>query len=191
MAAKKSGHGNAHVPRRWHEQRWLTDVVVRAENIDWDQPRSGQTIGPIGTEATLEVNWAKARIRKFDDIAPAFIAAAERRERMAAEAAAQGHVATAAENHYAAAILYTPAVWAITDDGDWLRQLYMRINANYAAWMKHAPHKVERIELPFGSGKLPAYWHLPPGYSGGRLPTVLASGGMDTDRKSTRLNSSH
>ena len=64
-----------HAPRRWHEQRWLTDVVVRAENIDWDQPRSGQTIGPIGTEATFEVNWAKARIRKYDDIAPAFIAA--------------------------------------------------------------------------------------------------------------------
>ena len=73
-------------PRRWHEQRWLTDVVVRAENIDWDQPRSGQTIGPIGSEATLEVNWAKARIRQYDDIAPAVIAAAERRERMAEEA---------------------------------------------------------------------------------------------------------
>ena len=167
-------------PRRWHEQRWLTDVVVRAENIDWDQPRSGQTIGPIGSEATLEVNWAKARIRKYDDIAPAFIAAAERRERMAEEATARGHLVSAAENHYAAAILYTPAVWAITDDDNWLRRLYARINANYAAWMTRAPHKVERIELPFGNGKLPAYWHLPPGYSGGRLPTVLASGGMDT-----------
>ena len=146
----------AHGPRRWHEQRWLTDVVVRAENIDWDQPRSGQTIGPIGTEATLEVNWAKARIRKYDDIAPAFIAAAERRERAAEEAEQRGHAVTAAENHYAAAILYTPAVWAITDDDDWLRRLYVRINANYAAWIKHAPHKVERIELPFGGGKLPA-----------------------------------
>ena len=110
-------------PRRWHEQRWLTDVVVRAENIDWDQPRSGQTISPIGSEATLEVNWAKARIRKYDDIAPAFIAAAERRERMAEEATARGHLVSAAENHYAAAILYTPAVWAITDDDVWLRRL--------------------------------------------------------------------
>lgn len=170
-------------PRRWHEQRWLTDVVVRAENIDWDQPRSGQTIGPIGSEATLEVNWAKARIRKYDDIAPAFIAAAERRERMAEEATARGYLVSAAENHYAAAILYTPAVWAITDDDDWLRRLYARINANYAAWMTRAPHKVERIELPFGNGRLPAYWHLPPGYSGGRLPTVLASGGMDTRKE--------
>jgi pimeloyl-ACP methyl ester carboxylesterase len=173
----------AHGPRRWHEQRWLTDVVVRAENIDWDQPRSAQTIAPIGTEATLEVNWAKARIRKYDDIAPAFVAAAERRERMAAEAAARGYAVTAAENHFAAAILYTPAVWAITDDDDLLRQIYTRINANYAAWMKHAPHRVERFELPFGNGKLPVYWHLPPGYSGGRLPTVLATGGMDTRKE--------
>ena len=28
-----------------------------------------------------------------------------------------------------------------------MRQIYARINANYAAWMKHAPHKVERFEL--------------------------------------------
>ena len=174
---------NAHGPRRWHEQRWLTDVVVRAENIDWDQPRGAQTIAPIGSEATLEVNWAKSRIRKYDDIAPAFIAAAERRERMAADAEARGHAVSAAEHHFAAAILYTPAVWAITDDDAWLRTLYARINANYASWMQHAPHKVERFELPFGKGKLPVYWHLPPGYTGGRIPTVLATGGMDTRKE--------
>jgi pimeloyl-ACP methyl ester carboxylesterase len=174
---------NAYGPRRWHEQRWLTDVVVRAENIDWDQPRGAQTIAPIGSEATLEVNWAKSRIRKYDDIAPSFIAAAERRERMAADAEAQGHAVSAAEHHFAAAILYTPAVWAITDDDAWLRALYVRINANYAAWMQHAPHKVERFELPFGAGKLPVYWHLPPGYNGGRIPTVLATGGMDTRKE--------
>lgn len=170
-------------PRRWHEQRWLMDVVVRAENIDWDQPRTAQTVNPIGTEAALEVNWVKQRIRKFEDIAPAFVAASERRERMAQEAEERGHLVTAAEHRFAAAILLTPAVWAVTEDDAWLRKLYGRLNANYAAWMKHAPHQVQRFELPFGSAALPVYLHTPVGYSGGRLPTILATGGMDTRKE--------
>jgi pimeloyl-ACP methyl ester carboxylesterase len=170
-------------PRRWNEQRWLLDVTVRAENIDWDQPRTGQTVNPIGTEAAMEVNWAKLQIRKYDDIAPAFVAASERRERMAQEAEQRGHLITAREHHFAAAILLTPAVWAVTEDDAWLRKLYDRLNANYAEWMKHAPHKVQRFELPFGNGALPVYLHTPVGYSGGRLPTILATGGMDTRKE--------
>lgn len=170
-------------PRRWREQRWLTDLAVRAESIDWDQPRTAQTVNPIGTEAAMEVNWVKQRIRKFEDIAPAFVAAAERRERRAREAEGRGHLVTAREHYFAAAILLTPAVWAITDDDPWLRKLYDRLNANYAAWMKHAPHGVQRFELPFERGALPVYLHTPVGYSGGRLPTILASGGMDTRKE--------
>lgn len=175
----KSKHG----PRRWHEQRWLLDVAIRAENIDWDQPRGAQTVSVIGTEAAAEVNWAKERIRKYDDIAPAFIAASERRERMAREAEARGFVVAAREHYFAAAILLTPAAWAITDDDAWLRKVYVRLNANYAAWIKYAPHKIQRFDLPFGSTFLPVYLHTPVGYSGGRLPTVLATSGMDTRKE--------
>ena len=181
MSGTDSGARNG--PRRWHAQRWLMDIAVRAENIDWDQPRGAQTVNPIGTEAAMEVNWAKQQIRKFDDIAPAFIAASERRERMARDAEQHGHLITARENYFAAAILLTPAVWAITEDDAWLRKLYERLNANYAAWMKNAPHKVQRFELPFGRGALPVHLHLPAGYSGGRLPAVLATGGMDTRKE--------
>jgi dienelactone hydrolase len=170
-------------PRRWHEQRWALDVAIRSESIDWDQPRTAQTIGPIGPEAAMEVNWARQQIRKYDDIAPAFIVASERRERMAKEAEAAGHIVTAREHYFAAALLLTPAAWAITEDDDWLRKVYQRLNANYAAWVKHAPHKVERVDLPFGNATLPAYWHLPLGYSGGRVPTILASTGMDTRKE--------
>jgi dienelactone hydrolase len=172
-----------HGPRRWHEQRWLLDVTIRAENIDWDQPRTAQTVSVIGAEAAMDVNWAKERIRKYDDIAPAFAAASARRERMAQEAEARGHLVTAREHYFAAAILLTPAVWAITDDDAWLRKLYGRLNGNYAAWMKYAPHKVQRFELPFGKAALPVYLHTPVGYGGGRLPTVLATSGMDTRKE--------
>lgn len=170
-------------PRRWHEQRWLVDTVIRAESIDWEQPRSAYTLRPIGTDAALEFNWAKQRIRKFDDIAPAFIAAAARRERTAREAEERGHFVTAREDYFAAAIMLTPAVWAITDDDALLRSLYHRLNANYAGWMRYAPHQVQRFELPFGKGVLPVYLHTPPGHREGRLPTILASGGMDSRKE--------
>lgn len=170
-------------PRRWHEQRWLLDATIRAESIDWDQPRSAQTIRPIGADAAAEVNLLKTRVRKFADIAPVFEAAAERHERMAKEAEGRGHLVTAREEHFTAAILLTASAWAVTEDDLHLRRIYDRMNANYAAWMKNAPHKVERVELPFGAGKFPAYLHLPRGYSGGRLPAVLAVGGMDTRKE--------
>jgi dienelactone hydrolase len=170
-------------PRRWHEQRWALDLAIRAESIDWDQPRTAQTIAPIGVDAAQEVNWARQQVRKFDDIAPAFIAASERRERMAKEAEAAGHIVTAREHYFAAALLLTPAAWAITEDDDWLRKVYERLNANYGAWAKYAPHKVERVDLAFGKGALCAYLHLPIGYDGGRVPTILASTGMDTRKE--------
>src|SRR5262245_5637731 len=178
-----SDHKGRRGPRRWHEQRWLLDATIRAESIDWDQPRSFQTIRPVGAESAAEVNLLKTRVRKYEDIAPVFAAASERHERMAREAESRGHLVTAREEYFAAAILLTVPAWAVMEDDAHLRQIYDRMNANYAAWMRNAPHKVERIELPFGRGKFPAYFHLPRGYTGGRLPTVLAVGGMDTRKE--------
>jgi pimeloyl-ACP methyl ester carboxylesterase len=170
-------------PRRWHEQRWLLDTTIRAESIDWDQPRSFQTIRPIGAEAAGEVNLLKGRVRKYDDIAPVFEQASLRHEARAKEAEARGHLVTAREEYFMAAILLTVPAWSITEDDAWLRRVYERMNANYAGWMKHAPHRVERIELPFAGGRFPAYFHLPRGYQGGRIPAVLAIGGMDTRKE--------
>jgi pimeloyl-ACP methyl ester carboxylesterase len=79
--------------------------------------------------------------------------------------------------------LLTVPAWAVTEDDAWLRRIYDRMNANYAGWMKYAPHRVERVEIPFGGGRFPAYFHLPRGYQGGRLPTVLHIGGMDTRKE--------
>ena len=127
----EQGRASTWGPKRWFEQQWLLDTVIRAENIDWDQPRSAYTLRPIGTDAAMEFNWAKQRIRNFEDIAPAFIAAAARRERTAQDAEARGHVVTAREDYFAAAIMLTPAAWAITDDDALLRTIYARVNANY------------------------------------------------------------
>ncbi|MCW2939776.1 MAG: alpha/beta hydrolase, partial [Actinomycetia bacterium] len=41
-------HGQVHGPRRWREQRWLVDEAIRTSGIEWDQPRLGYTLGPVG-----------------------------------------------------------------------------------------------------------------------------------------------
>ena len=37
-------------PRRWIEQRWLIDNIIRANGIDWDPPRSVYLWAPCGVE---------------------------------------------------------------------------------------------------------------------------------------------
>jgi hypothetical protein len=45
--------GEPHV-RRFEEQRWLIDNIIRANGIDWDQPRSLYLSGPCGVEANAD-----------------------------------------------------------------------------------------------------------------------------------------
>ena len=40
--------------RRFEEQRWLLDNIIRANGIDWDQPRSLYLSGPCGGEANAD-----------------------------------------------------------------------------------------------------------------------------------------
>ena len=48
---------------------------------------------------------------------------------------------------------------------------------NYAAL---ADHTVETVWIPFQGTAIPAWFHLPPNYRGGRIPVVVAIPGMDT-----------
>ena len=42
---------------------------------------------------------------------------------------------------------------------------------------------MQRFELLFGKARLPVLLHMPVGYGGGRVPTILASGGMDSRKE--------
>jgi dipeptidyl aminopeptidase/acylaminoacyl peptidase len=168
-----------HGPRRWREQRWLVDTAIRTEGVEWDQPRLGFTMRPIGIEANFDFATVRARVRKFADITPVFRELAERRERLAREAEDAGHTVTARDHWFVAALLYVSAEWPIFAHDDEIRDLEERKNVCYAAWARHAPHPVERVEIPFGDTTLPAWLHLPSGGSGERVPLVLACGGMD------------
>ena len=85
--------GEPHV-RRYEEQRWLIDNVIRANGIDWDQPRSLYLNGPCGNEANADFAGIRERVKKMADIGPAFEAVARRREakaQAAEQVGAQGH----------------------------------------------------------------------------------------------------
>src|SRR5262249_29736596 len=43
-----------------------------------------------------------------------------------------------------------------------------------------ADHKIEAVSIPFKTKSIPGWLHLPPGYSGGKVPVVIAIPGMDS-----------
>src|SRR5262249_20852653 len=49
--------------------------------------------------------------------------------------------------------------------------------SNYA---RLADHKIEAVSIPFKTKSIPGWLHLPPGYSGGKVPVVIAIPGMDS-----------
>src|SRR5580700_5296901 len=66
--------------KRFAEQRWALDNIIRADGIDWDQPRSLYLSGPCGVEANADFASIRQRVVKMADIGPAFEAVARRRE---------------------------------------------------------------------------------------------------------------
>jgi pimeloyl-ACP methyl ester carboxylesterase len=177
MTTTKSG------PRRWHEQRWVIDSVLRTDGLEWDQPRVAYTLRPMGVDANPDFAVAKSSISKFADITPVFTALAERREGKAKQAEAEGRNVSAREHYFHAALLYSSAEWPIWEDSAALIALDDRKNECYSSYARLADHHVERVEIPFGDAYIPGWFHLPPGYSGGAIHTVLACGGMDAAKE--------
>src|SRR6201997_352879 len=66
--------------RRFAEQRWALDNIIRANGIDWDQPRSIYLSSPCGVEANADFAAIRTSVQKLADIGPAFANTARRRE---------------------------------------------------------------------------------------------------------------
>ena len=175
--ARRSG------PRRWHEQRWVIDSVLRTDGLEWDQPRVAYTLRPMGVDANPDFAVARATITKFADITPVFTGLGARRAGLAREAEADGRLVTAREHYFHAALLYSTAEWPMWEDSDALVALDDLKNECYASYARLADHHVERVEIPFGDSYIPAWYHLPPGFAGGAIPTVIACGGMDAAKE--------
>ncbi len=168
------------ITRRWTEQRWTLDNVIQANGMDWDQPRSNYLSAPCGPQANADFVAIRARIRKFADAAPAFEQAARRRESWAQAAEKDGNTITARDNYFIAAVHWGAAQWPLDTANATNKAFNARKRECYGKYAKIADHRVEEAWIPLGSQKLPAWLHLPYGYSGGRVPCVISVPGMDS-----------
>jgi dipeptidyl aminopeptidase/acylaminoacyl peptidase len=165
--------------RRMREQRWLLDATIRQVGVDWDQGRSRYTMYPAGLDAEPDFARARERIRKFDDIDREFAAAARRREALGDAAEAAGRNVEAREHSFIAALLWSVAAWPLFGNSPRVLD-YGRHRAEcYDRFIRHAPHPVRRVEIPFGGASLPAYLHLP-ARPATPVPCFIQIGGMDS-----------
>jgi len=190
MSERRTGTGgdvSGEAPDRWPyvrtrrmaEQRWLLDATIHQLGVDWDQGRSRYTMYPAGLDAEPDFARVRERVRKFDDIHREFATAARRRERLAEEAEEAGRAVEAREHAFVASILWGNAQWPLFGNSPTVLGYGRHKVACYDTFIRHAPHPVRRVEIPFGGGSLPGSLHLPLGASG-RLPCFVQIGGMDS-----------
>lgn len=171
--------GEPHV-RRFDEQRWLIDNIIRANGIDWDQPRSIYIQMPCGLEANADFAGIRERVKRMADIGPAFEAVARRREAKARAAEEAGNLVTARDNYFMAAVHWGAAQWPYDQNNETNIAYNNKKRECYTKYAALADHRVEAAWIPFEGKAIPAWFHLPPNYSGGRIPAVIAIPGMDS-----------
>ena len=167
--------------RRFAAQRWLLDTTIRTVGMDWDQPRSIYLSAPMGSEANADFAAIRARIVRLADASPAFEAVARRREAKAQAAEQDGNLITARENYFMAAIHWGAAQWPIDENDEQNRFYNGKKRECYTHYARLADHHVEAAWIPLPDGRtLPAWFHLPPGHRGERVPVVISVPGMDS-----------
>ena len=149
------------------------DNIIRANGIDWDQPRSLYLSGPCGNEANADFAGIRERVKKMADIGPAFEAVARRREAKAQAAEEAGHKVTARDNYFMAAVHWGAAQWPYDQNNETNIAYNNKKRECYAKYAALADHHVEPVWVPFKDKAIPAWFHLPPDYKGGRIPVVI------------------
>jgi pimeloyl-ACP methyl ester carboxylesterase len=178
-------HHGGPMTKRWTEQRWLLDNVIQANGIDWDQPRSIYWNVPCGMEANGDFAAIRARVKKYADCSPAFEATARRREAKARAAEEARELVTARDNYFMAAIHWGAAQWPIDENNEQNLAYNKKKRECYTSYARLADHRVEPVWIPLDGKALPAWFHLPPGYNGGRVPLVVFVPGMDSFKEAS------
>ena len=171
-------------PRRWHEQRWVIDSVLRTDGLEWDQPRIAYTLRPMGVDGTPDFRVAQSRISKFADMTPVFT-----RSRRAASEEGRGRRGRRAARRPRGSTTSTPPCSTSPPSGpsgttprSWSSSTTRRTPASAAtrAW---------RTTTSSASRSRSAAASFPPGSTcrsataAGRIPTVIACGGMDAPKE--------
>jgi fermentation-respiration switch protein FrsA (DUF1100 family) len=165
--------------KRWQEQRWILDNIVKTVGVEWDQNRIGYTLGPCGPEAAFDFMGVRTRVQKFADISREFGRAAARREKIAGDFEQEGRTVAARESFFIASLLYGSAQWPIFENSPENIAFNEKKVDCYLKYAEYADHEIRRIEIPFGDKSLPGYLHLPSKRRAGKLPCVLSIDGMD------------
>lgn len=170
--------------KRWREQRWLLDSVIKTIGPEWDQGRLGSKGGKGGSAGLASFRRAGSRMKVFDDIGPEFAREGERREGIARDFEDQGRLVSAYENYFIASLLYASAQWPYFDINDEDLEWERRMITNYDKFIEHAPHPVERVDIPFQDTALSAFLHLPAKPATGEtFPCIFHIGGMDGSKE--------
>ena len=146
---------------------WILDNIIRANGIDWDQPRLPGLAAALGPEATTDIAAIRTRVQKFADIAPAFEAVARRREARAIEAAKQEDKVGARDNFFMAANFWGGAQWPIDENNAKNIFFNQKKRECYLKYAKLADHRVEPAWIALDGKSLPGWFHLPYGYQAG------------------------
>ena len=167
--------------KRWQEQRWILDQVIKVSGLDFDQGRSGKMLRNCGPGIAGELRGIGQRVQKFTDFPREFSRAAQKREQQGRAAEALGHTVEAREHYYVAATYYTAAQWGIFEDGNPQRMAWAESKRDcYDRYIGFADHPIERVDLSVPGGKQAALLHLPHQPAPGeRFPCILYQPGMD------------
>jgi dienelactone hydrolase len=169
--------------RRNKNQAWMFDKLIQALGADLYFPMTAQAISVVGPDIGADIRSVQGVVRRLDQIPREMKRIAEKRERMAIEADGNGHTMSAAEQYFAAALLYNFAQGPIhSDESDLNQHLSAKKNACYDQFIERAPRRIERVEVPFGDQSLPGILHFPQG-AVGKVPCVVFLGGLDLFRE--------
>ena len=144
--------------KRFQEQRWVLDNIIRANGIDWDQPRLPGLAAALGPEATNDITAIRSRVQKFADITPAFEAVARRRETRAIEAQNAGDLVGARDNYFMAANYWGGAQWPIDENNDKNIFFNQKKRECYLKYAKVADHRVEPAWIAIEGKTVPAWF---------------------------------
>lgn len=179
MSAKVDGR-----MKRWQEQRWILDAVIRTVGVEWDQGRLGYMSAPGGPQAIPEFRATGARIKRVGDFVREFSNTARRREARAVRFEGEGKKVAARESYMIASLLWATARWPIFEANEELEHLEERMNHCYAKFAELAHRPVEIVKIPFEGKELPAYLHLPHEPAPGEtFPCVVNIPGMDSSKE--------
>ncbi len=166
-------------------QLWVQDTLVDIAGIDVlfrDQAPSWLEYG----YKWADIKRTMGRVRSMAMIGKQWAKTGQQMEDLAKDAEAKGHIETARGLYMRATLYFGRARWAITRDGSPQKVAWNNsCLANYKKVMEFSNFHIEKVELPYENGSIPALLYLPPNVA--KPPCVLYIPGMDSTKEEMHM----